>query len=64
MARPYAALARFNRRDFLDRIFDGIAAVNTAAARALRTLQSGYVRWYAAGIVMGAILLIATAVLR
>ena len=64
VARPYAALARFNRRDFLDRIFDGIAAVNTAAARALRTLQSGYVRWYAAGIVMGAILLIATAVLR
>ncbi len=64
VARPYAALARINRRDFLDRLFDGIAAVNMAAARALRRLQSGYVRWYAAGIVMGAILLIATAVLR
>ena len=64
IARPYAALARFNKRDFLDRIFDGLAALNAAVARALRGLQSGLVRWYAAGIVVGAILLIATAVLR
>jgi NADH-quinone oxidoreductase subunit L len=64
VARPYAALARFSKSDFFDRFFGWIAEFNAAIARALRTLQSGYVRWYAAGIVMGAIILIATAVLR
>jgi len=64
VARPYAALARFNRNDFFDRFVGWIAEFNAAVARALRTLQSGYVRWYAAGIVMGAIILIASAVLR
>ena len=64
VARPYAALATLSRGDVFDRFFGWIADFNAAIARALRTLQSGYVRWYAAGIVMGAIILIATAVLR
>jgi NADH-quinone oxidoreductase subunit L len=63
VARPYAALGRFVRSDFIDRVFAAIAAINAAAARALRALQSGYARWYAAGIVAGAIILIAMAVL-
>jgi NADH-quinone oxidoreductase subunit L len=64
VARPYAGMARFLKEDFFDRIFFWIGALNAAIARALRVLQNGYVRWYAAGIVVGAILLIATAVLR
>jgi NADH-quinone oxidoreductase subunit L len=64
IARPYAGMARFLKEDFFDRIFFWIGALNAAIARALRALQNGYVRWYAAGIVVGAILLIATAVLR
>jgi NADH-quinone oxidoreductase subunit L len=63
-ARPYAAVGRFLKEDFFDRFFFWIGALNTAIARALGALQNGYVRWYAAGIVVGAILLIATAVLR
>jgi NADH-quinone oxidoreductase subunit L len=64
VTRPYAWVARINRGDFFDRFFVWIARLNAAISRALRTLQSGYVRWYAAGIVAGAIILIATAVLR
>ncbi len=64
VTRPYAALARFSRGDFFDRIFSGIADLNAGIARALSALQSGYVRWYAAGIVAGAIILIAMAVLQ
>ncbi len=64
VTRPYAALARISRGDFFDRIFSGIAGLNAGIARALSALQSGYVRWYAAGIVAGAIILIAMAVLQ
>jgi NADH-quinone oxidoreductase subunit L len=64
VTRPYAWLARINRGDFFDRFFTWIAELNAAVARVLRTLQSGYVRWYAAGIAAGAIILIAMAVLR
>ncbi|MGB7538953.1 MAG: NADH-quinone oxidoreductase subunit L [Anaerolineales bacterium] len=64
ITRPYAALARISRGDFFDRIFSGIAGLNAGIARALSALQNGYVRWYAAGIVAGAIILIAMAVLQ
>ena len=64
VTRPYAWLARVNRGDFLDWIFSRIADLNAGISRALSTLQNGYVRWYAAGIAAGAIILIATAVLR
>jgi NADH-quinone oxidoreductase subunit L len=64
VARPYVVIAGFLKEDFFDRFFSWIGALNAAVARALRTLQSGLTRWYAAGIVVGAILLIAMAVLR
>jgi NADH-quinone oxidoreductase subunit L len=64
VARPYAALARFSKADLFDAFFGWIAELNAVVARALSRLQSGYVRWYAAGIVMGAIILIGVAVLR
>jgi NADH-quinone oxidoreductase subunit L len=63
IARPYAALARFNRGDFLDRFFSGFAQLQAAFSRILGGTQNGYVRWYAAGVAAGAILLIAAAVM-
>jgi NADH-quinone oxidoreductase subunit L len=64
IVRPYVALARFNRGDFLDRLFSGFAEFQAAVSRTLSGTQNGYVRWYAAGIATGAILLIAAAVMR
>ncbi len=64
IARPYRAIARINQRDFIDAFFSGVAWVNAAANRVLSLTQNGYVRWYVAGAATGAIILLATAVLR
>jgi NADH-quinone oxidoreductase subunit L len=54
LVRPYVWLARVDRNDVVDLFFDGIARVSRMAYRALSFSQNGYVRWYVAGMAIGA----------
>jgi NADH-quinone oxidoreductase subunit L len=59
---PYIWLARTNKDDFIDSIYDGIAKLNEVFYRALSRTETGKVRWYMTGIALGAIVAIAIAV--
>ena len=59
---PYVWLARVNKNDFIDSIYDRVAKLNEVLYRALSRTESGKVRWYMTGIVFGAIVVIAIAV--
>jgi NADH-quinone oxidoreductase subunit L len=60
--RPFIREAQFNRRDFADSIFTGVAEANVRLHRALSLTETGVLRWYAMGIVLGAIVTILIAV--
>ncbi len=53
--RPFAWLAEFNKRDFVDSGYAGIAALNRMLSAALSKTQTGNIRWYAMGLVVGAV---------
>jgi NADH-quinone oxidoreductase subunit L len=59
LVRPYARLAEANRGDFIDRIYAAIASLAVALHNALSATQSGQLRWYAAGIALGAVVAVA-----
>ena len=59
---PYSWLARTNKDDFIDSIYDGIAKLNEVFYRALSQTETGKVRWYMTGIALGAIVAIAIVV--
>jgi NADH-quinone oxidoreductase subunit L len=63
VVRPFVWLARVNVRDIVDRIYDGIGGLLMLLSRAFRWTQSGKVRWYAAGLGLGAVLIVAAVVL-
>jgi NADH-quinone oxidoreductase subunit L len=56
---PLTGLADMNRGDIIDSIYDGVAALSRGLHEAVRATQTGRLRWYAASIGLGAILLIA-----
>jgi NADH-quinone oxidoreductase subunit L len=58
IVQPFIRAARFNRKDFIDLIYMRIARLSHALNRILSFTQSGKVRWYVAGIAVGAIILI------
>jgi NADH-quinone oxidoreductase subunit L len=60
--RPFVRAAEINRRDFADSIFTGVAEANVRLHRALSRTETGALRWYAMGIVLGAIITILIAV--
>ncbi len=61
---PFLWFARVNKNDFLDFIAAGLAWSATASHRLLSYAQTGNVRWYAAVLSLGAVLMIALAVSR
>jgi NADH-quinone oxidoreductase subunit L len=62
MVHPYVRIARVNKDDAVDLIYDGIAAaVRGSYGMAIRT-QTGQLRWYATGIALGAVITLAFAV--
>jgi NADH-quinone oxidoreductase subunit L len=63
IVRPFVAIARLNKQDFVDRIFDVLAGITAFGNRALSYAQNGNLRWYAAGIAAGAVIVIAIMVL-
>jgi len=63
IVRPFVWLWNVNKRDAADRISDGVGGLSMLLSRAFRWTQNGRVRWYAAGVAVGAALVIAAAVL-
>jgi NADH-quinone oxidoreductase subunit L len=61
--RPFTWIARINSRDVVDTLAIGIGGLAMLVSRGLRVTQSGRVRWYAAGIAAGAVLIVAAVVL-
>ncbi len=61
--RPYLQAADANRRDFIDSFYAGIASICRYLYRVLSQTQDGLVRHYANGIAVGAVLVVALALL-
>ena len=61
--KPYTWLANINRQDIFDLIYSGIAAITRVFHRLLSLTQTGQLRWYAMGIVVGAIITLYVVVL-
>jgi NADH-quinone oxidoreductase subunit L len=59
--RPVHWAARVNKSDFVDAFYNGLAALGRLSWRLLGGSQTGRVRWYAAGMAGGAVLLVAIA---
>lgn len=62
--RPLKAIAYADRNDFVDYIYKGMAEAARYINLALSATQSGQVRSYAAGLVIGAIIIAVIALLR
>lgn len=59
LVRPLEWLARANRNDILDSIYDGIAALAALCWRGLSLTETGSLRWYATVIAAGTVLFVA-----
>jgi NADH-quinone oxidoreductase subunit L len=62
IVEPFIWLAQVNKDDAIDAVYDGIARLHRLAHHRLRQTQTGKVRWYAAGIAAGSVVIIALAV--
>ncbi len=62
--RPFLALARVVRADYFDAVWGGVGVLSRGAHRALALTENGRLRWYAAGIAFGSIVLVAIVVFR
>jgi NADH-quinone oxidoreductase subunit L len=61
--RPVVWMARANRNDFVDLLYRGIVWLSEGLHRLLSSTETGYVRWYALVLGIGAALLVAMGVL-
>ena len=61
--RPFVWIARFNRSDFFDAVYEAIADVTRAAHAGMSRLQDGRVRRYAGFLAAGSVVFVAIAVL-
>ena len=59
--RPVETLARIAAPDYLNRLFHGLGALLLPLYRGLSATQTGRVRWYAAGLAVGTVVLLAIA---
>jgi len=57
--RPVVWFARVDKNDIVDSFYTGCARLSELFYRALRTTETGRVRWYAAAIVFGSIIFVA-----
>jgi NADH-quinone oxidoreductase subunit L len=64
LVRPFIFLTRLNRHDFVDTFFAALAIIAALCNMALSATQSGRVRNYATGILLGAVLVTAILLLR
>ena len=59
--RPFQWLTRKSAKDMVDVPINGLAQVTILGYRALRLTQTGRVRWYATGLAMGTVVILAIA---
>jgi NADH-quinone oxidoreductase subunit L len=57
--RPFLWLSSINRRDFIDLVYEGIASLARIANTLLSETQTGFLRHYALGMAIGAVLVVA-----
>jgi NADH-quinone oxidoreductase subunit L len=62
LVRPFVWFAQADKDDAADLIYDGLAGLSRLLNRILSSTETGKVRWYAAGIAVGAVITIAIAV--
>jgi NADH-quinone oxidoreductase subunit L len=62
IVEPFIWLAQVNKDDAIDAVYHSIARLHRLAHHYLRQTQTGKVRWYAAGIAAGSVVIIALAV--
>jgi len=58
IVRPFVWVANLDKDDAVDLVYQGVAWLSKASHHALSRSQTGQVRWYAAGIVLGAVVVI------
>ena len=56
IVRPIIFFAKINKNDFIDYIYTFIALLNSKLNHILAKTQTGKIRWYAMGIVLGAVI--------
>ncbi len=61
--RPVGWISRVNRSDAVDLLFAGTAAVTRLGWRSLSATETGRLRWYAAGLALGAVVFVLIALL-
>jgi NADH-quinone oxidoreductase subunit L len=59
LVQPFLWFARIDQADFIDAFYTGVARLSRAVYRRLSDSETGRVRWYAAGIASGCVILIA-----
>jgi NADH-quinone oxidoreductase subunit L len=64
LKRPYRQLAALDRDDVVDSCYTGVAALTRGCYYLLSAIQTGRIRWYAAGIAAGAVAFVALAMWR
>lgn len=62
LVRPYRWLASLNQADVIDEIFLAVMALARLGNHRLALTQTGRLRWYAAGMVLGTVLMLAVGV--
>jgi NADH-quinone oxidoreductase subunit L len=55
---PVVWFAQVDKRDIIDKFYDGLATLSRASYRALSATECGRMRWYAASIVGGTVVFV------
>ncbi|TWI89149.1 NADH-quinone oxidoreductase subunit L [Chitinophaga japonensis] len=64
LVRPFVRTARLNRRDLVDKVYTTLARVTEWCHDALARTQSGLLRWYIMGVLIGAVLILSVLIWR
>ena len=59
---PYVGIAKFNRKDFIDSIYNGTASVVSYLHGRVSETQTGQIRWYTMTMALGVLLIISIGV--
>ena len=59
--QPILWFSRINKSDVIDAFYSAIASLARLFWAGLRTTETGRVRWYAAGLVLGSVIFLAIA---
>ncbi len=58
LVKPIVYVSHINKNDFIDKFYTGITAATVQLYRALSFTQSGSLRWYVMGLIVGAIIIL------